>query len=93
MVGVAFGERAALNVMPLLFDRADPAWMRRVHDCYTELVDAVAEAGFGIYRTSIGYMDQVAANHGAANLEVNRKIKRALDPKGIIAPGKSGIRI
>ena len=42
---------------------------------------------------STGYMDQVAANHGAANLDVNRRIKRALDPTGIIAPGKSGIRI
>ncbi len=93
LVGVAFGERAALNVMALLYDRADKAWMKRVHACYAELVDALAAAGFGIYRTSIGFMDQVARNHGEANLDVNRRIKRALDPKGIIAPGKSGIRI
>jgi len=93
LVGVAFAERAALNVMPLLYDRGDKAWMKRVHDCYAELVDAIAEGGYGIYRTSIGYMDQVARNHGVANLDVNRRIKRALDPKGIIAPGKSGIRI
>lgn len=93
MVGVAFGERAALNVLPMLYDRADKEWMKRVHDCYGEVVDAIAAAGYGIYRTSIGWMDQVARNHGVANLEVNRRIKRALDPKGIIAPGKSGIRI
>ncbi len=93
MVGTAFGERAALNVMPLVFDREDEAWMRRVQQCYGELMDALTAAGFGIYRTSIGYMDQVAMRHGEANLEVNRRIKRALDPAGIIAPGKSGIRI
>jgi len=26
-------------------------------------------------------------------MDVNRRIKRALDPAGILAPGKSGIRI
>lgn len=92
MVGVAFGERAALNVMPMAFDRGDAEWMGRVRDCYTELVGQVTEAGYGIYRTSLGWMDEVARRHGEANLEVNRRIKRALDENGIIAPGKSGIR-
>ena len=54
MVGVAFGERAALNVMPIAFDRGDAEWMQRVHDCYGELVDEVTAAGFGIYRRRSG---------------------------------------
>lgn len=93
MVGTAFGERAALNVMPLIYDRGDTEQMARVRACYVELVDAMAAAGFGMYRTSVGFMDQVASLHGKANLDINRRIKRALDPSGIIAPGKSGIRI
>lgn len=92
-VGVAFGARAALNVMPMMFDRGDAEWMARVDACYREALDAVAAAGYGVYRTALGYMDQTAALHGAANLEVNRRLKRALDAKGIIAPGKSGVRI
>ena len=93
LVGCALGERASLNVMPILFDRNDKDWLKRVHDCYAELADALPAAGYGLYRTSVGFMDQVAQNHGRVNLEVNRRIKRALDPKGIFAPGKSGIRI
>lgn len=93
MVGVAFAERAALNVMPLLFDRADKDAMARVQVCYGELVDALCDEGYGLYRGSLGYMDQIARRHGEVNLEINRRIKRALDPNGIIAPGKSGVRI
>lgn len=93
LTGVAMGERAALNVMPLTFDRSDPEWMSRARDCYGELVQQVTGAGYGIYRTSLGWMDEVAQRHGTANMDVNRRIKRALDPGGIIAPGKSGIRV
>lgn len=93
MVGTAFGERSALNVMPLLYDQNDVDQMTRARACYGELIDRLGAAGFGMYRTSIGYMDQVAKTYGAPNREVNRRIKRALDPYGIIAPGKSGIRI
>jgi 4-cresol dehydrogenase (hydroxylating) len=93
MVGTAFGERAALNVMPLLYDRNDADQMGRVRACYGELIDRLGASGFGMYRTSIGYMDQVAKIYGEPSLAVNRRIKRALDPHGIIAPGKSGIRL
>jgi len=93
MVGTAFGTRSALNVMPLLYDRSDAARTASVRACYGELIERLGAAGFGMYRTSIGYMDQVAKTFGTAGIEVNRRIKRALDPKGIIAPGKSGIRL
>ena len=36
-------------------------------------------------------MDLVADQYGAANREVNARIKQALDPNHIIAPGKQGI--
>jgi 4-cresol dehydrogenase (hydroxylating) len=36
-------------------------------------------------------MDLVAEQYGATNRSLNAKIKAALDPNHIIAPGKSGI--
>lgn len=38
-------------------------------------------------------MDEAAALQGPVRTKVNRQLKRALDPNGIIAPGKSGIHL
>jgi 4-cresol dehydrogenase (hydroxylating) len=93
MTGMTLNGREGLNVMPLVFDRSDAASVTRHRACFEELIAAFGAAGYGFYRTGIGFMDQVAAVHGEAQIEVNRRIKRALDPGGVIAPGKSGIRI
>ena len=57
------------------------------------MADAKAKA-YGEYRTHIEYMDLVAStydfNNGALR-RLNERVKDALDPNGIIAPGKSGI--
>lgn len=50
-----------------------------------------AKKGWGSYRTGVSSMDLVAKQFGETNRNVNQALKRALDPKGIIAPGKSGI--
>ncbi len=50
--------------------------------------------GYGEYRTHIEYMDLVASTYdygGGALRKLNERVKDALDPKGIIAPGKSGV--
>ena len=91
MTGMTLNGREALNVMPMVFDRSNADATRRCRACFEELISTFGEAGYGFYRTAIGFMDQVAAVHGQASLDVNRRIKRALDPNGIIAPGKSGI--
>ncbi|WP_225009539.1 FAD-linked oxidase C-terminal domain-containing protein [Novosphingobium percolationis] len=58
-----------------------------------KLLTEFGKIGIGVYRTNIGFMDQAAALQGEVRMDVNRRIKQALDPNGIIAPGKSGIRI
>jgi len=93
MTGMTLNGREGLNVMPMVFDRSDPDATARHRACFDALVDAFARAGYGFYRTGIGFMDKVAGVFGEAQSDVNRRIKRALDPNGIIAPGKSGIRI
>ncbi len=93
MTGMTLNGREGLNVMPMVFDRTDPDSTARHRACFEALIAAFGTAGYGFYRTGVGFMDQVAAVHGEAQIEVNRRIKRALDPQGILAPGKSGIRI
>ena len=39
------------------------------------------------------FMDKVAHTYGQVQRNVHGTLKKALDPNGILAPGKSGIRI
>lgn len=46
------------------------------------------------YSTHLAVMDQIAATYSFndnAQMRLNEKIKNALDPKGILSPGKNGI--
>jgi 4-cresol dehydrogenase (hydroxylating) len=61
--------------------------------CYRRLIDVFAKHGYGLYRTNIAFMDVVAESYGVTVRDVFKKIKMALDPNGIISPGKSGIMI
>ena len=88
------GERHANNMNMLMFDRDDPAQIAKVRTLFDELISAAREAGYGEYRTHLDWMDPVGAtfdfnNH--AQLRLYEKIKDALDPNGIIAPGKQGV--
>jgi len=65
--------------------------MTKAHRCYDELLDDFAREGYGVYRTNIDFMSKVANLYGPVKAKVNRRIKQALDPNGILAPGKSGI--
>ncbi|MGD9970312.1 MAG: FAD-binding oxidoreductase [Sulfuricurvum sp.] len=85
------GWRDMHHIIDLLYNRNDPEEMQRAHDCYVELVREFAKEGYGVYRTSSGFMDVVAETYGPEIHNVFQKLKRALDPKGILSPGKSGI--
>lgn len=47
--------------------------------------------GWASYRTGVNSMDLVAQQYGSVNRAFNRTLKHAIDPNGILAPGKSGI--
>jgi len=93
MTGMTINGRDILNVMPLVFNRADAVETARVRACFDDLLTQFAKHGYGFYRTGIGFMDRVAQLHGQAGHEFALRLKRAVDPLGILAPGKSGIRI
>jgi len=64
-----------------------------VLELFGELLEEFTKAGYGTYRTNTEFMDKVADTYGPVQRKVFQKIKRALDPNGILSPGKSGIRI
>ena len=90
----AFGERHLINVNAVLLNKDDPAFMKRVDPFLRALIKDAHAHGYGEYRTHLDYMDTVADTYDFndhALRRLNEKIKNALDPAGILAPGKSGI--
>jgi 4-cresol dehydrogenase (hydroxylating) len=90
----AMGERSLTNVNQLLYNKDDADMMGRVKGMFRELVGDAKAHGYGEYRTHIDYMDTVADTfdfNKHALRRLNERVKDALDPKGILAPGKSGI--
>ncbi len=77
----------------IFFDHSDPQQVKTAYDCYDALMQETSKAGYGNYRVSVHYMDKAAELFGPELRNFNRAIKRAIDPHGILAPGKSGIYI
>jgi len=90
----ALGERHITNVNQVLFNKDDKDMVERVDRFFSALVSDATEQRYSEYRAHIEYMDLIADSYdfnNHAQLRWNNKLKDALDPKGIIAPGKSGI--
>ncbi len=88
------GWREMHHVFTLVFDRSDAEHKKKAHDLFTVLVREAAAAGYGEYRTHLEFMDQIAATYNwndDALMKLNQRLKDALDPNGILAPGKQGI--
>jgi 4-cresol dehydrogenase (hydroxylating) len=67
---------------------------RRNRAAFRELVRIGAENGWGEYRTAPAYQDAIMATYSFNNhalLRFHETVKDAIDPNGIIAPGRYGI--
>ncbi len=87
----AVGGRELHHIIFLMFDKGDDEHSAKAEQCMEEMITRFGERGWAAYRSSVSTMDLVADQYGAANREVNARIKQALDPNHIIAPGKQGI--
>ena len=91
--GFLFGYsgRHVDHITALLFDRTNSEESKRAHDCLEKLIQVHGKEGYAPYRINPAFMKQVADIYGNGQKSLNMKLKRALDPNGILAPGKSGI--
>ncbi len=90
----ALAERHITNVNQVLFNKDNPEMVNRVEQFFHALYEDAKKERYAEYRAHISYMDLIASSmdfNNHAQMRWNDRVKDALDPKGIIAPGKSGI--
>jgi FAD/FMN-containing dehydrogenase len=74
--------------------KTDGEFNKGIIEMVERLTSLSGERGWGEYRTPLAFMDTAARAYDFndnALLHFNEKLKDALDPKGILAPGKNGI--
>jgi 4-cresol dehydrogenase (hydroxylating) len=84
------GPRAARALHIIVYNRSDDSERQRMADCYDALVAAYDAAGYPIGRTPTDWHEK-----GLRRLPEFQsflgQLKNAIDPKGVISPGKYGI--
>ena len=92
--GFTAGTRHLHHVFAAIFDRNNIQHCAQVATLFKALIADARKAGYGEYRTHLHHMDQVANQYdfnSHALLRMSEAIKDALDPAGILSPGKQGI--
>jgi 4-cresol dehydrogenase (hydroxylating) len=91
---MVINARSFVHACGAIWDVSNEEETRRSYDGCKEIVRAAAEAGFGEYRAHLDYMDFAADTYSFGDHAYRRfldKVKDAVDPKGILAPGKQSI--
>ncbi|WP_027818278.1 FAD-binding oxidoreductase [Paraburkholderia bannensis] len=92
--GFTAAGRHLHHVFAAIFERNDPQQATRAGDLLRALMSDARAAGYGVYRSHLLYMDYAAAQYSfndGALLRLAQTVKDALDPQGVLAPGKQGI--
>ena len=92
--GFTAGQRYLNHISMIIFDRHNADMLKRANTLFSKLIKTAAANGWGEYRTHTLWYDEVADSYNYNDGMLNRwneTVKDAVDPKGIIAPGKMGI--
>jgi 4-cresol dehydrogenase (hydroxylating) flavoprotein subunit len=77
--------RALACIVSLAYDREIPGEDEKAMACCRRLVEVLAEHGYHSYRLAVGMM---SAMQGGAYGDLLDGIKTAVDPRGILSPGR-----
>jgi 4-cresol dehydrogenase (hydroxylating) len=80
-------DRCLGAVFTICYDREDADETARAQACYEAAFDAAVDAGFPPYRVGLQSMGRLARK-STVFWDVAADLKRALDPDGLIAPGR-----
>lgn len=82
--------RTCVALMSVFYDKDDTDETARAQALYYEIGAVTQKAGYQAYRASTMYMDKIF-DPAPEFRDLCARIKAALDPAGILAPGKYGI--
>ena len=80
-------ERSLVAIFNIAFDKTVPEECAAASDCYDEMMEVLMDDGYYIYRSGLQGMSKIK-NRSSVFWDVATDIKRALDPKDIIARGR-----
>jgi 4-cresol dehydrogenase (hydroxylating) len=83
-----------IHVCLVVTDTKNEAQARTAYEACKGIAAPAAKLGYGEYRAHLDFMDLVAEQYdwnGHALRRLNETLKDALDPNGILSPGKQGI--
>ncbi|MBB5686347.1 FAD-binding protein [Sphingobium boeckii] len=85
------GARMSRALHVLVWNREDPEENARADACYKAFIDEYAAAGYPVSRPPTAYQPYAMNRLGHSFLQTCNNIKDALDPNGILSPGRYGI--
>ncbi len=92
--GFTLCGRHAIALALLAFDRSNAQQREKVESLFARLIDRSSEAGYAPYRGHPAFMDHISDQYDFNDHSFRaftQTLKDALDPLGILSPGKQGI--